>query len=436
LNKIDFEAEGVEKFGVVDIEDLSWKTLHDSYSCTHCGRCSSVCPANTTGKELSPREIMVEIRQRTKEKAPILLKDMQLIEAAKKAGVDSPELTHTEAEEAILAKKFIGEYENPEAIWQCTTCGACMQECPISIEHVPAIVGMRRSMVMMDAEFPSLLQNAFSNLENNFSPWAFSPYERADWAEGLGVKQAQNDPDFDVLFWVGCAGSFDDRAKKVSVAIVKLLQAAGVNFAILGTEEKCNGDVARRGGNEYLADMLIKMNIETMQQYNVKKIITSCPHCFNTIKNEYPEFGFKAEVVHHSEFLMQLVQAGKLNVGIDPKLNLTYHDSCYLGRYNEIYEAPRKLLSNFSNNLKEVERSKDKGFCCGAGGSQMFLEETVGKRVNIERTEELLATNANTIALNCPFCLTMVSDGVKAKELEESVQVKDIAEILFENLKA
>ncbi len=434
LNKIDFEQEGVEKFGVVDIEDLSWKSLHDSYSCTHCGRCTSVCPANTTGKELSPREIMVQIRHRTHEKAPILVRTKAMQELAARQNTESPEVTYTDAEQEILNKKFVGDYESVEALWQCTTCGACMQECPIAIEHVPAIVGMRRSLVMMDADFPTLLQGAFANLENNFSPWAFSPHERADWAEGTGVQTVEQNPDFDVLFWVGCAGSFDDRAKKISIAFSKLMQKAEINFAILGTEEKCNGDVARRAGNEYLADMLIKMNIETLTQYNVKKIVTTCPHCFNTFKNEYPQFGMKVEVIHHTEFLNQLIKSGKLKLNKKAeKFSFTYHDSCYLGRYNEIYDAPREVLNSIPGaKIEETRRNEDRGFCCGAGGAQMFLEETVGKRVNIERTEELLETGAGTIALNCPFCMTMLTDGIKAKEKEESIKVKDISEILLE----
>lgn len=425
LEKIDFEAEGVEKFGVVDIEDLKWKNLLDGFTCTHCGRCTSVCPANTTGKVLDPREVIMQIRERTLEKAPIAIKQKL---------VENIELS--EEEQNILAKKFVGEYENIEALWQCTTCGACMQECPVMIEHVPAIVGMRRSLVMMESNFPAELQPMFANLENNGSPWAFSPMDRANWTEGLDVKTAAESEQFDILFWVGCAGSFDDRAIKVSKAMVKLLKAANVNFAILGTEEQCNGDIARRAGNEYLADMLVKMNVETLNRYNVRKIVATCPHCFNTIKNEYPDFGVKFEVVHHSEFLKELLASGKLKINNQAKanLNVAYHDSCYLGRYNEVYDAPRAVLANVPGlTVKEVERSGDKGFCCGAGGAQMFMEETVGKRVNVERTEELLATGCKTLAVNCPFCLTMVTDGAKAKDADD-VEVKDIAEILAENL--
>jgi Fe-S oxidoreductase len=433
LAPIDFEEEGVEKFGVVDIDDLTWKNLFDGFTCTHCGRCSEVCPANSTGKLLSPREVIVQIRERTFDFAPILLKQMNAPKPAE--GEEAPALVLTEAEQAICEKKFVGDYESVDALWQCTTCGACMQECPVMNEHVPAIVGMRRSLVMMDSNFPPLLQSAFSNLETNGTPWAFSPSERADWAQGTGVKTAADNPDFDIVFWVGCAGSFDDRAKKISVAFATLLQKAGVNFAILGTEEQCNGDVARRLGQEYLADMLIKANIETMNRYNVKKIVTFCPHCFNTMKNEYPSFGGNYEVVHHTEYLNELISEGKLKLKADnsEKHTFTYHDSCYLGRYNNLYDEPRKIIASLPNvELAEVERNCDKAFCCGAGGGQMFLEETEGKRINVERTDELLATGADTIALNCPFCMTMVTDGVKANEKTDEVKVRDLAEILLD----
>ncbi len=427
IERINFEEEGVEKFGVVDINDFSWKSLFDGYTCTHCGRCTAVCPANLTGKELNPQEVIVQIRKRTKDAAAIMLKQKNLAKG------EAAELS--DREKAILEKPFIGEYESVEALWQCTTCGACMQECPVNNEHVPAIVGMRRSLVMMESNFPTLLQSSFANMENNASPWAFSPMERADWAEGLGIKTAAEHPDFDILFWVGCAGSYDDRAKKISVAFAKLLQKAGINFAILGTEEQCNGDLARRTGNEYLADMLIKMNIETFNNYNVKKIVTICPHCFNTFKNDYPAFGAKLEVVHHSTFLNELIEAGKLKLKKTSPKTITYHDSCYLGRYNDIYDAPRSLLLKVPGlNIIEPERTRDRGFCCGAGGGQMFMEETAGKRVNIERTEELLATGVKTIAANCPFCMTMISDGIKAKDKDEEVFALDIAEIILENI--
>lgn len=425
LEQIDFEEEGVERFGLADIQDFSWKSILDSYTCTECGRCTSVCPANQTGKDLDPREIIVQLRHRTMDVAPIMIKQKE-----------HPEVELTEEENVLLNKKLIGDYIKPEALWQCTSCAACMQECPVNIEHVPVILGMRRSLVMMESEFPSELQIAFTNIENNASPWAFPTSERAAWAEGLGVEEAVNKQEFDILFWVGCAGSFDERSKKISVAFSKLMQKAGIDFAILGREENCNGDVARRAGNEYLADGYIKMNVETLSQYKFQKIVTTCPHCFNTLKNEYPDFGANYEVVHHSVFLEELISQGKLKVneGAKKQLDVVYHDSCYVGRLNDIYEEPRTALKSVDGlNLIEPKRHKDKAFCCGAGGAQMFMEETKGKRINVERTEELLATGADTIALNCPFCLTMISDGVKMKEADE-VKVKDIAEIILESI--
>jgi len=425
LKPIDFEKE-TEKFGVTEVEDLTWKQILDGYTCTHCGRCDDVCPANHTGKVLSPRNIMVEIRNRTADRMPIL----------KKQAADGDSFTPSPEEQEIMDKKFIGDYQNIEALWQCTTCGACMKECPVMNEHVPAIIDMRRSLVMMESNFPAELQGTFSNLETNGTPWAFSQAERADWAEGTGVKTASENPEFDVLFWVGCAGSFDDRARKISIAFSKLMQSAGINFSILGTEEQCTGDSARRAGNEYLADMLIKSNIETLSKYNVKKIVTTCPHCFNTLKNEFPDFGGQYEVVHHTQFLQNLISEKKLKISPDgmKALNVAYHDSCYLGRYNEEYSAPRQVISSIPGlRVLEPKRTADKGFCCGAGGAQMFMEETQGKRVNIERTEELLATGAKDIAVNCPFCMTMITDGVKAKERED-VKVRDISEILLEHI--
>ncbi len=425
LEKMNFEDESLTKYGVVDIDDLNWKSIMDGYSCTHCGRCTSVCPANITGKQLDPREIIVQIRERTFDIGDILVKKQKFGE----------EVELSDAEQEKLSKTFVGEYENVEALWQCTTCGACMQECPVSIEHVPAIVGMRRNLAMMEANFSPELQTTFSNLETNSTPWAFSSAERADWAEGLEVPTAADKPDFDILFWVGCAGSYDDRAKKISVAFSKLMQKADVNFAILGTEEACNGDVARRAGNEYLANMLITMNMETLSRYEVKKIVTTCPHCFNTFKNEYKDFGGEFEVIHHTEFLNQLIKEGKLTLKEGSKMDIAYHDSCYLGRYNDVYDDPRNVIQSVPGlNILEAERSGDRGLCCGAGGGQMFMEETEGKRVNIERTEELLETGATTIAANCPFCMTMISDGVKTKDKDEEVRVLDVAEILLENV--
>ncbi len=430
LNPINFEDETIEQYGAADVEDFSWKVLFDGYTCTHCGRCTSVCPANITGKVLDPREIIIQTRQRTVDKVPILLK-MQEAER------NHTTCNLTEKEQAIMAQSFVGDYQNIDALWQCTTCGACMQECPVNIEHVPAIVEMRRSLVLMSAEFPSLLASTFDNMETNSNPWAFSSSERADWTEGENIKIAEKYPKFDVLFWVGCAGSFDDRAKKVSVAFSKLMKEAGVDFAILGNEEQCTGDTARRAGNEYLADSMVKANIETLSKYRFSRIVATCPHCFNTLKNDFPLFGGNYEVIHHTQFLMELIKSGKLKLSKhseDIELVTAYHDSCYIGRYNNIYKEPRNILNNISNiTIAEPERNKDKGLCCGAGGGQMFMEETVGKRVNIERTEELVSSNPTQIAVNCPFCMTMISDGVKALD-KDNIKVKDVSEILLESI--
>ncbi len=431
LEDIDFEDETAEKFGIVDIDDLSWKTIMDGYTCTHCGRCTSVCPANQTGKVLDPREIIVQIRNRTEDVAPIMIKQ-------KEATAAGTEYQPSEEEQVILDKKLVGDYVKPEALWQCTTCSACMEECPVNIEHVPAIVGMRRSLVMMEADFPQELGGAFNNIENNAAPWAFPQAERADWAEGMDVQEAANKPEFDILFWVGCSGSFDDRSKKITQSFATLMNTAGINFAILGKEESCTGDPARRGGNEYLADSFVKMNIETMGNYNVNKIVTTCPHCFNTLKNEYPNQGGNYEVIHHSEYLEQLIDEGRLpfNHDIKKELSVVMHDSCYLGRLNSNYDSPRNTIKSIPGlTVLEPERNKDKGFCCGAGGARMFMEETEGKHINIERTEELLSTGAKTIALNCPFCMTMINDGVGSTGAE-NIQVKDISEILLEHIEA
>lgn len=434
VKPIDFEEEGAERFGVVDIEDFTWKQLLDGMTCTHCGRCTSVCPANVTGKVLDPKEIIIQIHNRTLDRAPSLI---AMAEAANGNGAETNGVTIDGADE----KKLIGDYVNPEALWQCTTCMACVQECPVMIEHVPAIVDMRRSLVMMEADFPPEAQSAFQNIENNFTPWAFSAAERADWAEDLDFVKtmAETDEekreDLDVLFWVGCAGSYDDRYKKVTLAFAELMEMAGVKFRILGTEEKCTGDPARRLGNEYLAQMMIQMNVETLNGYNVKKIVTTCPHCFNTLLNEYPDFGGNYDVVHHTEFIDSLVKQGKIKAMNEIQHRMTYHDSCYIGRYNNNYEAPRSTLKHVPGlEVVEMDRNRSRGLCCGAGGGQMYLEETQGKRVNIERTEEALATGAGTITTACPFCMTMMNDGVKNKDAE-GVVVKDVAEVLLESVK-
>lgn len=420
LRPVNLEEEGVEKFGASDVTDFTWKQLLDGYACTECGRCTDSCPANITGKTLSPRKIIMDTRKRLTEKAPYLLGASMMVNSAG-------------GEKKAEEKSLLHDYITPEELWACTTCMACVQECPVNIEHVGTIVDMRRYLVLTESQFPPEAQTVFRNLEANASPWAFSQSARADWATGMDIPLLSERSDVEYLFWVGCAGSYDSRYMKVTQAIAKLLKKAGISFAILGTEEKCNGDPARRLGNEYLAQMLMKENIETLNRYSVKKIVTGCPHCFNTLKNEYPQFGGSFEVVHHSELLASLVAQGTLKPAERLNQKLTYHDSCYIGRYNDVYDAPRQTLTAIPGaQLTEMRRSKDKGFCCGAGGGRMFMEETVGKRVNIERTEEALATSAEIIGTACPFCMTMMTDGVKTLEASEKVKVKDVAEVLLE----
>ncbi len=415
LNPISFEnIENVDRFGVLDVEDLTWKQIFDGYTCTECGRCTSACPANLTGKPLSPREIIISIRKRTMEKAPSIL-------------------NFAPKTDEIESKTLVYNYITEDELWACTTCMACVQECPVMIEHVQTIVDMRRYLVLTESKFPGELSTTFRNLENNFTPWAFSHSSRGEWAEGLDIKTLAEDSSVEYLLWVGCAGSFDARYRKVAIAVAKLLKLAGVSFGILGNEEKCTGDPARRAGNEYLAQMLIQENIQTFSKYNVKKIITICPHCFNTLKNEYPDFGGNYEVYHHVEFLEKLLIEGRLKISKQIDKKVTYHDSCYLGRYNDIYDAPRDILASIKGiKLEEMKRSRDRGLCCGAGGARMFMEEKIGKRINIERTEEALSLNPDVIASACPFCMTMLTDGVKMKDAVDKVEVKDIAEILLE----
>jgi Fe-S oxidoreductase len=415
LKPIDLENEQADHFGVADIEHFSWKQILDGYSCTECGRCTSVCPANNVGKSLSPREIIVDIRRRTKDKAPLLVQG--------------------KTEDEQFQKNLVHDYIPDKVLWQCTTCMACVQECPVMIEHVDSIVDMRRNLVLSESQFPAGLNNVFKSIETNFTPWAFNPADRGLWAENLGVKTMANDQNCEYLFWVGCAGSFDERYKKVSQAFAKLMQKANIDFRILGNEEKCNGDTARRLGNEYLAQSMISENIETLKKYEVKKIVTACPHCFHSLKNEYKQFGGNYEVLHHSELIDDLLSAGRLTLAQNKEQKVTYHDSCYLGRYNGVYDSPRSSLKNIEGlELVEMKRSKDKGFCCGAGGGRMFLEDDEGGRININRTEEALNTKAVTIASACPFCMTMMTDGVKHFEKTEQVKVKDIAEIILENI--
>lgn len=413
LRPLNLQDETATKFGAADVEDLTWKQLLDGYTCTECGRCTAACPAANTGKPLSPKKIIVDIRHRLAEKTK------STPAADRPAEVD--------------VRKLVDGYVTEDELWACTTCMACVQECPVMIEHVDAIVDMRRYLVLNESRFPRELQGTFQNLERNFTPWAFSHSSRADWAEGLDIPRLADHPDAEILFWVGCAGSYDARYRKVARAFATIMKQAGVNFAILGTEEKCTGDPARRAGNEYLAQMLMTENVATLNNRRVKTIVTTCPHCFNTLKNEYPQFGGTYEVIHHTDFIMRLIDEGKLRLSKEKRAAITYHDSCYLGRYNGIYDQPRRALDAVPGlELREMKRSRDRGFCCGAGGARMFMEETIGKRVNIERTEEALALKPDIVGTACPFCMTMLTDGVKSAEASERVKVMDIAELVAE----
>ncbi len=411
LKPINLEDESLSHYGALDIEHLTWKQLFDGYTCTECGRCTSACPAATTGKKLSPRKVIMDIRQRLMDKG----------------------LALNSTNNEVINKSLVHNYISDEELWACTTCNACVQECPVMIEHIDSIVEMRRGLVLTEANFPNELNVVFKNLENNFTPWAFSYEDRDAWADGLDIPIASQNNEPTYLFWVGCAGSFDERYKKVSRSLAQLMKKAGIDFKILGKEEKCSGDAARRLGNEYLAQILMKENIQTLEKYNIKKIITACPHCYHSLKNEYKQFGGNYEVYHHTEIIQKMVNTGSIKVNKAIAKRVTYHDSCYLGRYNNIYNEPREAIQKINGlTLLEMPRSKDRGFCCGAGGGRMFLEETEGKRINEERTEEALNLKPDIISSACPFCMTMLTDGIKAKDSAEKVQVKDIAELIFE----
>ncbi len=409
--KTDMEDEAAETFGLGKVSELNWKNVLNLYACTECGRCEEQCPAASTDKPLSPKGIIHDIKT-----------DLFAQSDAVLGGDD-------EAVEPLVRD---GASITGDVIWSCTSCRACEDICPVNIEHLDFILETRKHQVLMEASFPPEMQETFTNLENQANPWGFSADTRADWCKGMDVPLMTDRPKADVLYFVGCAGSFDDRGKKIARATARVLQKAGVDFSILGPEEACNGDTARRAGNEYLAQMLIQQNVEVLDQYKPKKILTGCPHCFNIIKNEYPQFGARYPVVHHAQLLLELQQQGRLKTNGTRFDNLTFHDSCYLGRWNGIYEAPRRLLRSISGNgrLVEMPRTCEKGLCCGAGGGRMFMEETIGKRINTERAEEAKASGASLVASACPFCATMLGDGLM--DIEADLAVKDIAEILDE----
>lgn len=412
MRKVNLEDENATSFGAAKITDFSWKDTLDLYACTECGRCQDVCPAHNTQKPLSPKAIIHDLKEVLYENKAAIL-----------------------ARQPDTVGPVLGTKITDDVIWACTSCRACEAACPVFIEQTDKIYEIRRNMVLMESRFPPELQTVFKNVENNFSPWAMSPEDRGKWAEDLNIKTmadiAASGEQIEYLFWVGCAGSFDDRNKKVSRALVSVLRKAGVKFAILGKEEKCTGDPVRRMGNEYLAQSLIQENVNVLNNYGVKKVITACPHCFNAIKNEWKDFGGTFEVVHHTQLIADLIRSGKLKAtkGVDEKI--TYHDSCYIGRWNQEFQAPRDILNAIPMvKVQEMDQNSANAMCCGAGGGRMWMEEHIGTRINVKRTEQALSTNATTIAANCPFCMTMISDGVKAKEMAEKVKVVDLAELI------
>jgi Fe-S oxidoreductase len=411
MTPINFEDETLTQYGIANAQQMSWKDTLDMYSCTECGRCQELCPAWNTDKPLSPKNLIIDLKKNLYTNKEAILSD-------------KPEaVTH-----------IIDSHVTEDVIWACTSCRACEIACPVFIEHTDKIYDIRRNLVMMESKFPAEVQSVFKNMETNGTPWAFSQGERANWAQGLDIKtmaEVGSAETLDVLLWVGCAGAYDERNKSVVKSFVNLLNKAKIKFAILGTEETCTGDSARRIGNEYLFQTLAKTNVETLNRYNVKKIVTACPHCFNTLKNEYGAMGGQYEVFHHSQYIGQMIADGKLKATKERDETITFHDSCYLGRWNNVYEQPRSILASIPKvNLVEMRLNKEKGMCCGAGGGRMWMEEHIGKRINETRTEQALEVNPKTIATACPFCMTMISDGVKSKEKVDSVMVKDIAEIM------
>ena len=457
------ENEADQHFGPVTLEHFSWKDMLDLYTCTECGRCQTHCPAYNTGKPLSPKTLITDLRDHlyenlaggyagTKHDAHIVQggdaegKPVDGAAVMWSSGDHHPGALHDlpghfqpswiEPEAAAAAvesnqgvRPLFGGTIADETLWACTTCGACMDQCPVLIEHVPKIIEMRRHLVLDESRMPKQAETALRGIENVYNPYGLSHQTRGDWARDLGVQFAADKPDAEYLYWVGCAGSFDDRAKTIATALVKILQAGGVDFAILGTEEKCNGDPARRIGNEYLFQERAKENVEVLRRYGVRKIIASCPHCFNTFANEYSAFGGKYEVVHHTQLIERLLKDGRITLDQSKRQEetITYHDSCYLGRWNDIFAPPRDILEQIPGlTVVEMARNRSEGMCCGAGGGRMWMEEDQ-PRVNHKRVEQAAATAATKVATACPFCLTMFDEGIAGQQLGDRLAVDDVA---------
>ncbi len=403
-------------FGVGQVDEFTWKGLFDSYSCTECGRCTDSCPATFTGKPLNPRLVIHDIKLNLLRNGPLMNK--------KKASLMP--LIGSEKEGSIAE----------EVIWECTTCGACMEVCPVFIEHVPRIVDIRRNLVEMKAKFPEELLTLFENMEQRSNPWGIAPAERIKWAAEIDVKPFEAGKT-EYLFFVGCAGAFDARNRRTTLALAKILDAGGISWGILGKDEMCCGDSLRRLGNEFVFDRMVKENIKLFEERGVKKVITQCPHCYNTLKNDYRQYGIELEVSHHTELINNLIREGKLNLKkVGKPGKVVFHDSCYLGRYNAIYQAPREVVTSVTGQAPaEMERHHDRSFCCGAGGGRMWMEEPIGKHINVARVEEALKESPETICVCCPYCMTMFEDGLKDMSAEDKAQVLDLAEIVARALK-